>query len=81
MLTTKCVNGKGVAMRAYNVDIVAEDAAGNKVEFVWPVVYPKATQDSIGRVCETFRERRAVAQVRKQMPHLRNVRATGSRHV
>lgn len=68
-------------MRAYNVHIEAEDATGNKIEFVEVVEYPGRPLDSSGCVPEWEREAKGVAQVKRRMPHLRNVRAKWSIHV
>lgn len=68
-------------MRAYNVHIIAEDAAGNKIKFVEVVEYPDRPTDRSGCVTESVRERKAIEQVRTCRPHLRNVKAEWSIHV
>lgn len=68
-------------MRAYNVHITAEDAAGNKMKFVEVAEYPDRPSDLSGCVTESVREAKAIRQVRERMPHLRNVRAERSIHV
>lgn len=68
-------------MRAYNVHIIAEDAAGNQTKFVEVAAYPDRPTDRSGCVTEGEREAKAIRQVRARMPHLRNVRAEWSIHV
>lgn len=68
-------------MRAYNVHIIAKDCGGNDIKFVEVAEYPNRPTDRSGCVTESERERKAIEQVRKCMPHLRNVQAAWSIHV
>ncbi len=70
-----------LSTRAYNVHIVAEDAAGNEIKFDEVVRYPGRAIDVSGRVPECVREDEAVKQVQNRMPHLKNVHAKGSIHI
>ena len=68
-------------MRAYYVNIVAQDSGGKEVTFVELVKYPERSEKISGCVSETEREAKAIAQVYERCPHLRNVKANGSRHI
>lgn len=68
--------------RAYNVYIEAEDQHGNKIEFTEVAEYPdRSVHSRWDCVNESEREAKAIAQVKRRMPHLRNVRAKWSIHV
>lgn len=66
--------------RAYKVCIEAEDQY-SKLEFIEIAEYPNNSKDRWGCVSESDREAKAIAQVRRRMPHLRNIRAKWSIHV
>ena len=80
-VTTQNTTLRKATMRAYHVEIMARDGAGNKIEFKELVTYPDRPDDLSGCVTERAREAKAIEQVRARMPNLRNVSAHGSVHV
>jgi len=69
--------GYGIG-RVYEVYIEAEDGAGQTIKFTERVYYPHKSKGPSGCTPERVREADGIVQVKKRMPHLRNVRATGS---
>jgi len=64
--------------RVYDVYIVAEEKYGKEVKLTKRVYYPNNSKGPSGSVTESVREADAIRQVKKQKPHLQNVRATRS---
>jgi len=67
--------------KSYYVFIVGEDQNGAEVMFNEIADYPELPNIAECGVPEHERESRAIGQVQRRMPHLRNVRANGSRHI
>lgn len=65
-------------MKLYHVSIEAEDENGRKTSFTEVVEYNLDPRDPSSCIPEDKREARGVAQAKERMPHLKNVRATGS---
>ncbi len=79
MLTRLPPSDKGYGVgRVYEVHIEAENEAGQTIKFTEKVYYPHKSKGPSGCTQECVREADGITQVKQKMPHLKNVRATGS---